>query len=232
MRHITFAVISLAVASSGFAQSPKVIKVKEFTGIYPASASLQIPFNGCVVLDAPLPPGKKKYWLSLDHLIQDADFTKINVLVNVEGTILGGSAVFKGSPEEWRGVRGLASRNRVLFCSWSEGDGVPLPKNLPLIYDGRDFSDMIYTFSKNGHVSWKLSGKFDLTNEAEYVARQEKHKRECESGECKDMDTSALVVLPREKPSEQRGAGQPAAAPQLKSGDNEKPISEPGARPR
>jgi len=207
MRHFTFAVISLAVASSGFAQLPKVTKVKQFDGIYPSSTSLQIPFNGCVVLEAPLPPGEKEYWLNLDHLIQDHDFAQIHVLVNAKGTILGARAVFKGSLKEWRGARGLASRNHVLEVFRLEDSGTPLSKKLPLTYDGNDFGGMIYTFSRKGHVSWKDSGKFDVTDEDEYVARQEKHKHECE--ECKNMNTAASVVLPRENPSEQGVDGNP-----------------------
>ena len=184
------------------AEQPKVVAVKEFTGIYPALFSLGIPFHGCVVLDAQLPPGEGEHWLSLDHLITDEDFRNIQILVNSTGTILGARASFKGSLEEWRGVRGYASRQRILF-PFMGGDGPELPRELPLAYDGVGFGDMVYTFDLSGHVSWRIPQGAKVIDEVAYVAIQEKHKRECESGECRNLHTVAAIVLPCRKTNEQ-----------------------------
>ena len=178
-----------------FADSPKVVAVKEFTGFYPASHSLLIPFHGCVDLDSPLPEGGGEYWLSLEHLTEDIDFNKIEILVNSDRTILGARATFKGSFEEWRGARGYESRKRVLFV-FMGGDGPELSKEVPLAYDAGDFGSMVYTFDYSGYVSWRKPQSYVPVTEAEYVESQEKHKRECNEDRCKTMDTDAHVVLP------------------------------------
>lgn len=190
------------------ADSPKVVAVKIYTGFYPASHSLLIPFHGCVELDGPLPEGGGEYWLSLEHLMADADFTKIEILVNSARTILGARATFKGSVEEWEGGRGYESRKRVLFA-FMGGDGPELSKELPLAYDGGEFGSMVYTFDRSGHVSWRKPQGYVPVTEARYVESQEKHKRECNEDGCRNLNTVARVILPDEKQSGQTGAGQP-----------------------
>ena len=116
MRHFTFAVISLSVASSGFAQSPKVIKVKQFTGIYPASASLQVPFHGCVVLEAQLPPGvlvnRDSVRRSLGCLKgQDAGLPSDLTLAWRGTTHQEGGTTFFGSKISWRGRTATTALN-------------------------------------------------------------------------------------------------------------------------
>jgi hypothetical protein len=178
-----------------FAQLPKVVAVKQFTGIYPASHSLLIPFHGCVELDTQLPEGRGEYWLSLEHLTQDADFTNIEILVNSARTIIGARATFKGSIEEWRGDRGDQSRKRVLNA-FSGGDGPELSMAVPLAYDAGDFGGMVYAFDNAGQVSWRKPQSYVPVTEDEYVEGQEKHKRECDEDGCKNMTTAARVILP------------------------------------
>jgi len=204
--------------------------VKKFTGIYPASNSLYVPFHGCIELDGKLSQ-RGEHWLTLEHLIEDADFTKIEVLVDSYRTILGARATFKGSLEEWRGERGYKSRKRVLAV-FMGGDGPELSKDLPLAFDGGDFGQMVYTFDYSGHASWRKPQGYMPITEAEYVEGREKHKRECDEDGCKNMTTAARVILPLNKESEQGGAGQPATAPEakLESGDNPKPESESAPR--
>ena len=206
MKHLLLSTLLIpAIMSPAYAEQPKVVAVKQFSGIYPASHSLRVPFHGCVVLDTPAPLGEGEHWLSLDHLISDADFGKIQILVDPEGTILGARTVFKGSPEEWRGARGYAARQRVLFCFSLGGDGPELSRALPLAHDGSDFGGMVYTFDTRGNVSWRIPQGVSVTNETEYVKKQEEHKRLCPR--CKDMNTAAHIVL-RVKP-----AGEPTAPP-------------------
>ena len=193
-RLILQALMWLTLATLSSAQLPNVVAVKQFTGIYPASASLQIPFHGCVTLDSPLPKNGGEYWFSVDHLAKDVDYTNLQILVNFEGTILGARAVFKGTDKEWQGARGLASRNRVLSVFCLEASEKPLQKSLPLAYDGIGFGGMVFTFDTSGHVSWRFPQNSSVSNEDEYVASQEEHKRSCE--ECKNLNTAAIVVLP------------------------------------
>jgi hypothetical protein len=195
----------LVVASLVHAEQPKVVVVKAFTGIYPTSFSLGIPFHGCVVLNAKMPLGEGEHWLSLDHLITDEDFRSFEILVNSTGTILGARAIFKGSLEDWRGARGYASRQRILLPCMG-GDGPELSRELPLAYDGNGFGNMVYTFDLSGHVSWRIPQGVTATDEPTYVANQEKHKRECNDAGCKNLHTAATVVLPRKKTSEQDAA--------------------------
>lgn len=208
MKHLLLSALLIpAIMSPAYAQQPKVVAVKQFNGIYPSSNSLRVPFHGCVVLDTPAPLGEGEHWLAVDHLISDADFGKIQILVDPEGTILGARTVFKGSREEWHGARGYAARQRVLFTFSLGGDGPELSRELPLAYDGHDFGRMVYTFDTLGHVSWRVPQGTSVTNEAQYVKKQEDHKSQCEREECKNMNTAAHIVL-RVKP-----AGEPAAPP-------------------
>ncbi len=197
-----------------FAQLPKVVTVKEFSGIYPASYSLRVPFHGCVTLDSELPKGEGEFWLSLEHLVTDADFSKLEVLVNSERTILGARATFNGTREQWHAARGYSSRQRVLW-PFLGGDGPPLAETLPLAYDGTDFGGMVFTFDNGGNVSWRVVQGADVTNELEYVRGREKHKATCE--ECKNISTEPWVVLPEQTNSEQDGTDQSATAPVSKS---------------
>lgn len=77
--------------------------------------------------------------------------------MNSKTTILGARAKFKGSMDEWRGERGYASRNRVLYVFCIGTDGPPLSQKLPLAFDAKDFGEMVYTFDESGHVSWRCS---------------------------------------------------------------------------
>lgn len=200
MKHFLVAfLINLLVASLVHAEPPRVVAVKVFSGIYPCSFSLGIPFHGCVVIDAQVPLGEGEHWLSLDHWIADEDFRSIQILVNSTGTILGARATFKGTSEDWRGVRGYASRQRIL-SPFLGGDGPELSRELPLAYDGNGFGNMVYTFDLSGHVSWRIPQDATVTDEATYVANQEKHKRECK--ECRNLNTAAEVVFPRKQISE------------------------------
>jgi hypothetical protein len=194
------ALLCLVLASLGRAEQPKVVAVKQFNGIYPASHSLNIPFHGCVVLDAQVPLGDGEHWLPLDHLITDGDFGKIQILVNSAGSILGARTIFKGSLEEWKGARGYASRKRILNC-FLGGDGPDLSRELPLAYDGSDFGGMVYTFDESGRVSWRSAQGYSVTDEAKYVAGQEQHKLNCDREGCKNMNTAACVVLPNKQVS-------------------------------
>jgi hypothetical protein len=178
-----------------FAQLPKVVAVKQFSGIYPASHSLLVPFHGCVELDTQLPEGRGEYWLSLEHLTQDADYTNIEILVNSDRTIIGARATFKGSIEEWRGDRGDQSRKRVLNA-FSGGDGPELSMAVPLAYDAGDFGGMVYTFDNSGHVSWRKSQSYVPVTEEEYVEGREKQKRDSIEEGSKSMNTAARVILP------------------------------------
>lgn len=198
--------IALALAGAALAELPQVQAVKVFPRLYPNNTALEIPFNGCVQLSSPLPPGPGEYWLSLDKLTSDADFEKIEVLVNSAGGILGGRAVFRGSQKEWEGERGFAARLRVLapFGQVEE----PISKALPLAYDGDGFGDMVYTFDTTGHVSWRKPPQYKAPSEADYIKATEKHNRTCE--ECKPGTGLPVVVLslpvetsdakPRKKP--------------------------------
>lgn len=221
--HYLPALFMLALAPLGHAELPKVVAVKEFSGIYPASNSLSIPFHGCVVLDGQVKLGGGEHWLPLDHLITDDDFGKIQILVESAGTILGARAVFKGSLEEWRGARGYVSRQRILQVFGIGGDGPELSRELPLAHDGSDFGGMVYTFDQSGHVSWRVPQSASVTDEAKYVAGQEQHKSACEREECKSLNTAAAIVLPRKQTSEQNGGGQPATRPESKSEGHDKP---------
>ncbi len=209
-RYLMPAILILAIVSPARAQQPKVVAVKQFAAIYPASSSLSIPFHGCVALEARLPAGDGEYWLPLDHLVTDDDFDKIQVLVNSSGSIMGARAVFKGSTEEWRGARGYAGRKRVLEV-FMGGDGPELSRELPLAYDGNGFGDMVYTFDTTGQVSWRIGQNRVVIREAEYVEGQEKHKRECP--ECRNLNTAARIVLSRKQT---RGQAAPT--------DGEKPA--------
>jgi hypothetical protein len=200
MKHnLMLAILLLAIAPLAWSQEPRVLAVKQFSGIYPASASLRIPFHGCVELEGQLPAGDGEYWLALDHLITDDDFDKIQVLVNTDGTILGARASFKGLAEEWRGEHGYASRKRVLEV-FLGGDGPELARNLPLAHDGSHFGGMVYTFDESGHVFWRIAQGANVINEAEYVAGQNRHKRACQ--ECKNLNTAAEIILPSKPTSE------------------------------
>ncbi len=190
------AFVLAALATSGYSQLPEVIAVKQFSGISPSSSSLQVPFHGCVTLDRALPTVGGEYWLTVDHLVKDNDFSKIQMLVNAGGIIIGARASFTGSLEEWNADRGYASRKRVLEV-FLGGDGPELSRKLPLAYDGCDFGDMVYTFDIRGNVSWRKAQGVVLVSEAEYVSDRESHKKACE--ECKNIRTSAVVVLPQEK---------------------------------
>jgi hypothetical protein len=213
------------------AELPEVVAVKQFTGLYPASHSLFIPFNGCVELDRKLPEGSGELWLSLEHLLDDADFSKIEILVNSARTILGARGTFKGSLEEWKGDRGYESRKRVLYA-FSGGDGPELSKKVPLAYDAGDFGSMVFTFDNVGHVSWRKPQGYVPITEEEYVKTQENHKRECDKDGCKNMTTAACIVLPSNKENEQAGSGQPAPLPESKSKGSDKiqPESEKHSR--
>ncbi len=200
-RDLLLAMLLLAIAQTARSQEPRVLAVKQFSGIYPDSASLRIPFHGCVELEGQLSAGNGEYWLSLDHLITDDDFNKIQVLVNSDRTILGARASFKGPREEWRSERGYASRKRVLAV-FLGGDGPEIARNLPLAHDGSGFGGMVYTFDENGHVFWRIAQGANVVNEAEYAKGREKHKRECQ--ECKDLNTAAEIVLPS-KPASKSG---------------------------
>ncbi len=208
MLHWLSMTLILAVVSLGRAEQPKVVAVKQFGGIYPASSSLDIPFHGCVQMDGQLPAGDGEHWLSLDHLVKDDDFAEIQVLVDSEGTILGGRAVFKGSPKEWRDERGYASRLRVLFA-FLGGDGPEISRDLPLAYDGSGFGDMVYGFDTNGHVSWRIPQNHPVMNEEEYVRQREMHNATCE--ECKGLGSKPAIGLPIQIRSEP-GSANPASS--------------------
>ena len=210
---------------------PKVVSVKQFNGLYPASHSLLIPFHGCVELEGQLPEGDGEYWLSLEHLLEDADFSKIEILVNSARTILGARATFKGSIEKWRGERGYESRKRVLF-PFIGGDGPELSKEVPLTYDARDFGEMVYSFDDAGHVLWRKPQSHVPVTEKEYVEMQEEHKRNCHEDGCKNMITAACVILPLNKESEHGGAGSPATRSKSESEGDDQSQTESEGRSR
>ena len=213
------------------AELPRVVAVKQFTGFYPASHSLLIPFHGCLDLEGQLPKEGGEYWLSLENILDDADFSKIEVLVNSARTILGARATFKGSIEEWRGDRGYESRKRVLYA-FSGGDSPELSKDVPLAYDAGDFGGMVYTFDNAGHVSWRKPQSYVPVTEEQYVEGQEKHKRECDEDRCKNIITAARVILPLKKESEQGGTGHPATRPVDEPEGGDKPQPEAEGRSR
>lgn len=193
---LTLIVILFGLVSNLHAELPRVSGVKNFSLLYPSSASLQIPFHGCVVLDHPLPAGEGEYWLSLDELIKDEDFHQIQVLVDANGGILGARAEFRGTLIEWEGARGYAARKRVLF-PFLGGDGPEFTKQLPAVYDGNGFGEMVYTFDANRHVSWRKPQGTVLMTEAAYIKHFEKQLRSCNCEDCKNISAQPRVVLPR-----------------------------------
>ncbi|MGC4014917.1 MAG: hypothetical protein QM755_10445 [Luteolibacter sp.] len=158
------------------AEVPKVVALKRFPGSYPSSSSLSIPFTGCVVLDRKLGKNSGEQWLSVDELIKDPDFKDLYVLVNGDGSLLGGRVAYKGSLADWRGEPGFKARLRVLevFCP----EEATVSKALPMTYDGSDFGGMIYTFRDNGEVSWRKKAA-GVENEKAYIERQETHVKSC-----------------------------------------------------
>jgi hypothetical protein len=191
---LLIATISCIISTLSEASERKIESVMEFTGLYPASNTLCIPFSGCVSLtgDAPNPEGEE--WLSLDHILEDEDYDRFEILIDRNLTILGARAKFKGTLEEWKGERGYRSRSRAMD-KFLGGDGpdAELSRELPLDFSGVGFGDMLYNFDIEGNISWRKAPTARIYTAAEYTERQEQHKRECE--ECKNMNTAPRIVL-------------------------------------